>query len=142
MDTFNPGRRTLLKALAFGVPAAALASAVPATVLTLALGGKRNVLESAHASTFSRHLGETFSVLAGAFDPVNLELREVTDLGSASQGLPIGERFSIVFRGPPDTPLEQDTYRFEHREMGEFPLFIVPMYSHTDAYYEAVFNRV
>lgn len=140
VDARRPGRRAFLKAIAIGLPAAMVASAVPTTLLTLRPGRDRgSLLESAKASTFSGHMGEKFSISTGAFDPVDVELREVTDL----RGTPAGHAFSIVFRGSRDAPLGQDTYRFEHEELGQFPLFIVPLAERDDgSYYEAIINRV
>jgi hypothetical protein len=53
------------------------------------------------------------------------------------------ERFSLVFRGPRDQPLEQRIHKFEHDQIGRFELFIVPILSRDTArlHYEAVFNR-
>ena len=54
------------------------------------------------------------------------------------------ERFSLMFRGPLNGELEQDTYSFNHKTMGTFPMFIVPQQSKdkNSRYYEAVFNRL
>jgi hypothetical protein len=118
-----------------GVPAAVLASAFPSILDTRsAQARQRTSLQSAKASTFSRHLGDTFRVYAGPLNVVETKLIEVTDHSKRS--------FSTVFHGPLDSPLPQDTYTFEHDSMGEFPLFIVPIAPDTGGlYYEAVFNR-
>ena len=143
MVPLNPGRRTILKLMGLGLPAAALGAIVPTTLTNWQAARKQNFLESADLSAFSRHLGERFSVQVGAFDTVAFELREVTDLGLPSAGLPIKDRFSIIFRGPAHLPLEQGTYRFEHAKMEAFPLFIVPIHSHSDdRHYQAIFNHV
>jgi hypothetical protein len=143
MAPLNSGRRTLLKMLAIGVPAAALASALPISLLGREPDSGPRGLEAASVSTFWRYRLDRFSVRVGAMATVDLELREVKDLGLPRDGLPMKERFAIVFQGPRDPQLEQGTYRFEHQEMGEFPLFIVPVYSNTrDAYYQASFGIV
>ncbi len=53
------------------------------------------------------------------------------------------EKFSLLFRGLPSQPLAQDTYLFEHRMLGRFAMFIVPIGSRNAGYrlYEAIFNR-
>lgn len=53
------------------------------------------------------------------------------------------ERFSLLFRGSPRQPLEQDTYYFEHPHLGRRAIFIVPVGPPDAAgcFYEAVFNR-
>ena len=78
---------------------------------------------------------------------VRLELVEIRDLSPAPSG---GEAsgpssqtksFSLLFRGPAETPLAQGTYSVEHDTMGSFLIFIVPV-SRDGAgmSYEAVFN--
>jgi len=53
------------------------------------------------------------------------------------------EAFSILLRGPSDTPLGQGTYRVEHDTIGAFDLFIVPISQDRDGLnYEACFNRL
>lgn len=101
-------------------------------------------------STFLRHLGETFQVQLESAGALSVRLVEVRDLrsgdarGAKAQASKHKENcFSILFHGPGDRLLEQRTYYFEHRELGEFPLFIVPVGPLTDeAYYEAIFNRL
>ena len=61
-------------------------------------------------------------------------------LGSVPRG---GKRepFSIVFRGPHDSPIGQGTYKIGHDKMGAFDLFLVPIAPDKDGrYYEAVFT--
>jgi hypothetical protein len=98
-------------------------------------------------STFAGQVGDTFVVRNGTLDPVVLQLFTVRDLRStrarAAQSQPVdAERsFSILFRGDLDRPLPQETYQFEHKRIGRFALFIVPMRPEHDArYYEAIFN--
>ena len=56
---------------------------------------------------------------------------------------PKQERFAIVFRGPNEVPLGQGTRRFEHEQMGEFDLFLVPISRDEQGIrYEACFNRL
>ena len=53
------------------------------------------------------------------------------------------EKFSLLFWGPAEQPLEQGAYLFEHPRMGRQEIFIVPVgYVDTaQCCYEAIFNR-
>lgn len=53
------------------------------------------------------------------------------------------EKFSLLFSGPVNNPLSQDTHNFEHQRIGRFQMFIVPVGPREPGhrYYEAVFNR-
>jgi len=98
---------------------------------------------------FRRHLKTIFLVQMDPSTNVELELVQVKLASTRSLGKhPIkapdrrNERFSLLFRGPLDGALAQDTYSFDHKKMGTFPVFIVPMKKDTQYhYYEAVFNR-
>ncbi len=87
---------------------------------------------------FASHVGSTFHVQAGAAT-VDLTLAFVSELRSSART----EAFSIEFRGPVTDTLPQGEYRFEHPEIGDFTLFVVPVgrVDH-ELEYEAVFNRV
>jgi hypothetical protein len=88
---------------------------------------------------FSRYLNTNFRILLGESNSVEAELSAVND----PQISPQQEHFTIVFRGPREPLLNQAIYRFEHDEMGEFNLFIVPIRQDEDnTFYEAVFNRM
>jgi len=101
-----------------------------------------NVLYKMEKASFSERLGETFKVSKGAFDTADLELTEVSDVIYHNTG-GVGEVFSLLFKGPHSSPLEQGTYILDNKSMGSFPLFIVPLYPDTYAmYYEAIFNRL
>jgi len=53
------------------------------------------------------------------------------------------ERFSALFRSPPEHFLPQGTYRMEHERLGGVEIFIVPIRRDgAGIYYEAVFNRI
>jgi len=98
-------------------------------------------------SAFARHVGDMFRIQGGSSSPAALLLFKARDLRSTqallAQGRSIDRehKFSLLFRGPVDRPLGQETYRFEHDQMGGFELFIVPMRAeHDGRYYEAIFN--
>jgi hypothetical protein len=88
---------------------------------------------------FSSYLNTTFRISLDESNTLETELVSVSDhLLSPQQ-----ERFALVFRGPGQPLLPQAIYRFEHDEMGEFTLFIVPVRQEEDGiYYEACFNRM
>ena len=76
-----------------------------------------------------------------------VELVEVTEKGAADGRQPWAtarqERFSIVFRGPREKPLQQGMYQLQHDQLGALELFLVPVgRDHEGLYYEAVFNRL
>jgi hypothetical protein len=87
---------------------------------------------------FSRYLNTPFRIALGD-NTLEVELNTVSDL----QLSPHQERFALVFRGPLQPLLNQGIYPFEHDEMGEFSLFIVPLRQDDDStFYEACFNRM
>ncbi len=87
---------------------------------------------------FAAQLDTEFRVRIDEANAVNLILATVSDLKLS----PIQEQFSIVFRGPLEVFLGQGGRQFEHDEMGQFNLFIVPINKDDNGfYYEAVFNR-
>jgi hypothetical protein len=104
-------------------------------------GGDRPDVSSLSRTTFARQLHDRFRILSAASRPVDVKLIGVRDLDVSS-----GSReqcFSILFRGPRKRPLPQETYMINHREIGTFPLLLVPVgESRTGRFYEAVFNRI
>ena len=94
---------------------------------------------SLHCADFSALLGTSFSVTESSGSVSALILTETQDQ-SARLG---GENFSLLFRGSKNRLLAQGTYEFNHRRLGAFGLFIVPMRGDGRyAHYEAVFNRI
>jgi hypothetical protein len=88
---------------------------------------------------FSKYLNTNFRISLGDSNTVEAKLTKVSDLLVSSEQ----QRFAIVFRGPKEPFLPQASYRFEHDEMGEFMLFIVPIRQDDQGiFYEAVFNRM
>ena len=88
--------------------------------------------------TYVPLVGSTFDVERPNGDRVAVELVDATELPGR------GECFSLVFHGPTDVPLDQRTYRMTHRELGDFPLFLVPLGPNADGAQEleAVVNRL
>jgi hypothetical protein len=128
-------RRGFLKATVLGVPAALLASAFPFVFRSGSAEARElNSLRSAKLSTFSKLVGDVFGVRLTAMNVVPVALVEATALGKHS--------FSLVFGGPTNVPIDQNTYTLQHDGLGEFPLFIVPIQPDDEArYYEAIVNH-
>src|SRR4051812_22479887 len=128
--------------------AVAAFAAAPATV---GLGSPPRIREVAldrlGFGTFNRLVGTHFHVYQ-SLSPVSLELIEA----SAGQGNPSArgahwgepESFSLIFRGPADRPLDQDSYPFAHERIGGFVMFFVPVWDQAAPgarFYEAFFTR-
>lgn len=97
------------------------------------------MLENLKLNSFFECLGTKFRVYAGDDKSVELELVEAVDSGSNTRQ----ERFSLLFRGPLDTALDQSMYKIEHDRLGSFDLFIVPVgINESGREYEVVFNRL
>jgi len=88
---------------------------------------------------FSKHVNTKFRVAIEP--PLELELTQVKSyLGKEQEEMGM-ERFSAFFLGPADRFLPQQTYSFDHDQMGTFELFLVPVKQEQDGFrYEAVFN--
>jgi hypothetical protein len=87
---------------------------------------------------FAANLNTSFQIALEDSAQLQTELVEVSD----RKLHPKQEEFSIVFRGPNETFLGQGIRSFNHEQMGEFQVFIVPIRQDQNGYYyEAVFNR-
>ncbi len=102
------------------------------------------MLDKISSADFSPYLNQRFRIDPEASEPLDVELIEVSELGSASISSDDPEKrrpFSIVFRGPNDPSLPQGIYDIEHGEMGTLSLFIVPIGPDKEGMlYHAVFN--
>ncbi len=96
------------------------------------------MLDQLTCEDFSRRAGETFRHTRESGEILELELVEAVEMGGTpSQRAP----FSVVFRVPAESHLEQAIYALEHAEMGMLELFLVPLGPHEDGMrYEAVFT--
>lgn len=87
---------------------------------------------------FREHLNTQFRIFFEPDTTLNLELVEVSEGIST----PVQEQFSLIFRGPLETPFRQGMHRIEHEKMGELLLFLVPVGRKPEGMvYEAAFNR-
>ena len=90
---------------------------------------------------FSKHVNTKFRVVLDAENGVDLDLTEVKGYMSKHNEQTGMERFSIYFQGPAEPSLPQKVYPFQHAEMGEFEMFLVPIAKNDRGFrYESVFN--
>ena len=88
---------------------------------------------------FTAQLNTKFRVQVDETNTVDLVLAEVSELKTSARQ----EQFAIVFHGPLEVFLGQGLRQFEHDQMGQFSLFLVPINQNDNGYhYEAVFNRM
>jgi len=93
------------------------------------------------ADEFAKHVNTRFRTTLDAETRADLELVEVKVYTSKHEEQSGMERFSVYFTGPTDPLLPQKLYAFQHDEMGEFELFLVPLSRNDEgSRYEAVFN--
>ena len=127
-------RRTLLRNGAAGTAAALLGtrpwSAAPAAA---AAGHLRR-------SSYDGLVGQVFR--AGSVD---LRLLSVSDVAGAKRAKSLAgseNAFVLTFSGPGDAPLQGGTYKFRHRRLGTFELFVSPVgQPRGGRRYEAVVDR-
>jgi uncharacterized protein DUF6916 len=88
---------------------------------------------------FEPLVGRTFEVRTGE-KKVEIVLLEAIPIGSPS-AVPQSS-FSLLFRGPLDTVLEQRTYTLEETSLGALEVFLVPVGEEERGWflYEAVFD--
>lgn len=79
-------------------------------------------------SVFAEHVGSLFHIELGPDQVVDVKLVEADALtiGSGSAGLS-REPFSLLFAVQGDINLQQQTYQVSHEQLGELPLFLVPV---------------
>jgi hypothetical protein len=137
-------RRRLLAGFAGGVGGLAVFGLLPALE---SLTGKPRAAVELTEGTFTRLVGTSFRVGVAADRAVTLKLISVRPLAARS-GLPTspaptGEGFAPLFSGSLSEGFGQGTYTVDHRSMGRFEMFLVPVGpAGPDQRYEAVFNRL
>jgi len=89
------------------------------------------LLDTATSATFQPHVGDHFEVTPQQGEPFEAVLSswEETTYGSPGEWRQATQRvpFSLVFRGPADGAVSQQTCGFRHAQLGQFDLFIVPL---------------
>lgn len=122
----------------------ALAAGIPMGVGEKALGMKAIPAGAGLSkAAFESQLNTKFLINQDAAK-VAVTLVNVTNLASRKETRTGKEGFSLVFRGPKETALQQNTYVIEHETLGMFSFLIVPIRARDDraAHYEAVINRL
>jgi len=88
-------------------------------------------------TTFEPLVGDTFTFAAEG-GAVELQLTAAESRGISYADVPAGV---LRFKGPVEPLLPQATYAVTHAELGEFPLFVVPVGRDPETTtYEAVFG--
>ena len=121
----------------------ALATGVPLTLTGKASGMGTSAAAGLSMTAFKSVLGTSFLFNHEAAK-VKVTLVDVGNLASRKQAAAGKEGFSLLFRGPQDLVLEQDTYLIEHEQLGMFSFLVVPVRTKDTRapYYEAVINRL
>jgi len=124
--------------------AAVTASMAPAAALAHDPRSRAHGLNEPGFEQFAGQVNTPFFVQAGP-QLVRLVLVGADSFSAASPDAEDAgnEKFSLRFIGPVQQPLEQDTYRLDHRRLGRLEIFIVPVGSldPTHSLYEAIFDR-
>jgi hypothetical protein len=134
-------RRTFLRDCSLIAAAASLA---PAAALARNPAARIAVPDLPGFEQFARQMNTSFALRDGS-KTLKLLLVEASAFSAAtpSSEASENEKFSLLFRGPAQFPLGQDTYAFEHPRIGRFSIFIVPIgcLDKTHCHYEAIFYR-
>lgn len=122
---------------------AAVAALCPAALFQKTRASSLVPVKALSLEMFQRLLGADFRV--GTNRGLGLFLKLIEAKALPAKGYPdtFDEKFCLVFQGSVDYLLDQSTYSFEHPQIGEFRIFIVPILSRHAAgfFYQAVFNR-
>ena len=129
-------KRGTLVALAAGVPLA-LSQKASARTAPSAIAAGPNL------AAFKSQLGTTFTVRDEP-SRVKVTLVNVDNFASRKQLASGKEGFSLVFRGPQELTLKQNTYLIEHDELGMLSFLLVPVgiKNKQAPHYEAIINRL
>jgi hypothetical protein len=96
-------------------------------------------MDSLTYKAFAESINTAFHAKLADKQYVELNLVEVSE----PRLWPGQQQFSLTFRGPKESFLGQGTREIRHEQLGDFPLFIVPIREDAQGYYyEAVFNRL
>lgn len=96
---------------------------------------------------FEPHVGTKFQVMLNGESALDLELAAVEDLTVEDRLRDPAIRsqpFSLIFRGPVSSVIEQSTYDLRHGVLGTQPMFLVPIGPNRSSpqcmQYQAIFN--
>ena len=137
----SSSRREFLKRGTF----VALAAGVPLSLTEKAfgIGTTKSNAAGLNMTAFKSQLGSSFLFNHEA-SKVKVTLVDVTNFATRQQSAAGKEGFSLLFRGPKESTLTQDTYLIEHEQLGMFSFLVVPVGTKDTRapYYEAVINRL
>ena len=135
----SSSRREFLKRGTF----VALAAGVPLTLTGKASGMGTSTTTGLSMTAFKSQLGTKFFINHES-SKVKMTLVHVTNFASRKQTAAGKEGFSLLFDGPKETTLKQDTYLIEHEQLGMFSFLVVPVRTKDmrAPHYEAVINRL
>ena len=121
----------------------ALAAGVPLALTEKAFGMGTATMAGLNMASFKSQLGTSFQINHQA-SKVKITLVDVANFASRKQAAAGKEGFSLLFRGPKETTLKQDTYVIEHEQLGMFSFLVVPVGTKDTRgpHYEAVINRL
>ncbi len=85
------------------------------------------------------HLNEKFEIKSTTGEDLKLTLIESKD-----ESIDSNELFWFIFEGPADQPISQKTHTLIHPQLGELPMFLVPVAGDNNdkLQYQALFNRI
>ena len=121
----------------------ALAAGVPLALTEKAFGTTKSTAAGLNMASFKSQLGTSFQVNHQA-SKVKITLVDVVNFASRKETEAGREGFSLIFRGPQEATLKQDTYLIEHEQLGMFSFLVVPVGTKNKRgpHYEAVINRL
>jgi uncharacterized protein DUF6916 len=123
----------------------ALAAGVPWSLTEKASGMGTSTSKTAGLTfaSFKSQRGTTFFIHHGT-GKLKATLVDITSFASRQQTAAGKEGFTLLFRGPQDTTLKQDTFLIEHDQLGLFSFLIVPVRTRDTRapHYAAVINRL
>ncbi|MFC3193817.1 DUF6916 family protein [Marinicella sediminis] len=89
---------------------------------------------------FETHQKEAFSIHFNDAEPGQCLVKEIT-IANAPVNAQGEQQFSVVFSSADPKVYEQGVYPVSHPELGDFDLFLVPIYGDdSEVHYEAVFT--
>lgn len=90
--------------------------------------------------TFEAKQQEVFKIQFEGDKKSNCRIKEITTSQAPAVNRE-GQQFSVVFANQSPTVFEQGVYPVSHAELGEFELFLVPVFGDDEGvHYEAVFT--
>ena len=120
-------------------------SLAPTTCISACLPARQSTVDQLSFAAFSAQVGTVFEVTTkrAKLKLVEAKLTATFHTPNRVAEDARNEKFSLRFSGSRDLVLTQNTYTFEHLEIGRFDMFIVPVAGKDSSrsYYDAIFNR-